>query len=175
MFWKTTTFAAMAITASMATGCAIHTQSPIKEIAYDFSDRDFYDRSYAPSPSYGDVAAPTDRPEHAKAKQSDDEGDDGDQQVVVVVGRGGKVTVDQGGGRHRRVDSSQDDEQADPAPRPPRKAPQVVVNDQQVQPAQAPIPVPPQVPAPQPAPQRAPAPVVPQSAAPAPAPGFARH
>jgi hypothetical protein len=36
----------------LGTGCAIHTQSPIKEIAYDFSDRDFYDRAYAPSPKY---------------------------------------------------------------------------------------------------------------------------
>jgi predicted acylesterase/phospholipase RssA len=35
-----------------ATGCAIHTQGDIREIAYDFSDRDFYDRAYAPSPKY---------------------------------------------------------------------------------------------------------------------------
>jgi hypothetical protein len=175
MFWKTTTFAAMAITASMATGCAIHAQAPIKEVAYDFSDRDFYDRSYAPSPAYGDATPPSDKSEHAKAKHADDDdSDDGDQQVVVVVGHGGKVTVDQGGGRHRRVDRNQDDDDSDPAPRPSRKAPQVVVNDQPVQ-AQAPIPVQPQNPAPQPAPQRAPAPVVAQSATPAQAPGFARH
>jgi hypothetical protein len=40
-----------------AMGCAIHTQSPIREIAYDFSDRDFYDRSYAPSPKYAEAEA----------------------------------------------------------------------------------------------------------------------
>lgn len=36
-----------------ATGCAVHSQAPIKEVAYDFSDADFYDRAYAPSPDYG--------------------------------------------------------------------------------------------------------------------------
>jgi hypothetical protein len=39
-------------------GCAIHTQGPIKEVAYDFSDRDFYDRAYAPSPKYLETDPP---------------------------------------------------------------------------------------------------------------------
>ena len=49
--------ATMAVALSMmalGAGCAIHSQSPIKEIAYDFSDADFYDRSYAPSPEYAE-------------------------------------------------------------------------------------------------------------------------
>jgi hypothetical protein len=40
------------VVASVATGCTIHLQQPVKEVAYDFSDRDFYDRAYAPSPAY---------------------------------------------------------------------------------------------------------------------------
>jgi hypothetical protein len=46
------TLAGLLAVASVAGGCAIHTQGPIKEVAYDFSDRDFYDRSYAPAPTY---------------------------------------------------------------------------------------------------------------------------
>ena len=49
--WAATLVGLLAV-ASVATGCAIHTQAPIREVAYDFSDRDFYDRSYAPSPTY---------------------------------------------------------------------------------------------------------------------------
>jgi hypothetical protein len=36
----------------MMSGCAIHSQGPIREVAYDFSDAHFYDRAYAPSPQY---------------------------------------------------------------------------------------------------------------------------
>jgi hypothetical protein len=43
--------------ASTTTGCAVHLMQPVKEVAYDFSDRDFYDRSYAPSPRYADDEA----------------------------------------------------------------------------------------------------------------------
>jgi hypothetical protein len=43
---------AAVVSAAVLGGCAIHSQSPIKEVAYDFSDRDFYDRAYAPSPQY---------------------------------------------------------------------------------------------------------------------------
>jgi hypothetical protein len=39
----------------LSTGCSIRTQAPIKEIAYDFSDRDFYDRAYATSPQYAEM------------------------------------------------------------------------------------------------------------------------
>jgi hypothetical protein len=38
-------------------GCAIHMQAPIEEVAYDFSDSDFYDRVYAPTPQYRQVGA----------------------------------------------------------------------------------------------------------------------
>lgn len=44
--------AAAAMAALSGLGCAIHTQAPIKEVAYDFSDYHFYDRAYAPSPDY---------------------------------------------------------------------------------------------------------------------------
>jgi hypothetical protein len=38
--------------ATLASGCAIHSQGPVKEVAYDFSDGVLYDRAYAPSPEY---------------------------------------------------------------------------------------------------------------------------
>lgn len=38
--------------AALSVGCAIHTQGPVKEVAYDFSDAHYYDRAYAPSPQY---------------------------------------------------------------------------------------------------------------------------
>ena len=44
--------AAAAMAALSGFGCAIHSQAPIKEVAYDFSDYHFYDRAYAPSPEY---------------------------------------------------------------------------------------------------------------------------
>jgi hypothetical protein len=44
---------AAAMMAASLLGCSVHIQAPIKEVAYDFSDRDFYDRGYAPSPDYG--------------------------------------------------------------------------------------------------------------------------
>ncbi len=49
---------AVGMMAGLSSGCAIHFQAPIKEVAYDFSDRDFYDRSYAPSPEYEDSDTP---------------------------------------------------------------------------------------------------------------------
>lgn len=36
----------------LVSGCSIRIQAPVREVAYDFSDRDFYDRAYAPSPAY---------------------------------------------------------------------------------------------------------------------------
>lgn len=43
----------MAVVAtSTLAGCAIHLPAQNSRIAYDDSDRDFYDRPYAPSPSY---------------------------------------------------------------------------------------------------------------------------
>ena len=36
----------------LATGCTIQQRSPIREVAYDFSDYAYYDRPYAPSPEY---------------------------------------------------------------------------------------------------------------------------
>lgn len=35
-----------------ATGCTIQQRSPIREVAYDFSDYAYYDRPYAQSPEY---------------------------------------------------------------------------------------------------------------------------
>jgi hypothetical protein len=49
---KALTILTLSVVGSMASGCAIHSQSPIKEVAYDFSDADFYDKDYAPSPNY---------------------------------------------------------------------------------------------------------------------------
>ncbi len=48
-----------------ATGCTIQQRSPIREVAYDFSDYAYYDRPYAQSPEYqrshsdGPMNAPT--------------------------------------------------------------------------------------------------------------------
>lgn len=53
---------AMVVSMASATGCAIRTQAPIKEVAYDFSDADFYDRAYAPSPDYGPRGPELDHP-----------------------------------------------------------------------------------------------------------------
>ena len=65
--WAATLVGLLAVT-SVATSCAIHTQAPIKEVAYDFSDRDFYDRSYAPSPTYQRAHAGHGAPLHAPAQ-----------------------------------------------------------------------------------------------------------
>ena len=40
--------------ASTVPGCAWHLPQQVKEVAYDFSDRDFYDRAYAPSPRFSE-------------------------------------------------------------------------------------------------------------------------
>jgi hypothetical protein len=42
---------------ALGSGCAIHSQAPIREVAYDFSDFHFYDRAYAASPEYQERAA----------------------------------------------------------------------------------------------------------------------
>ncbi len=62
---------AVGMMAGLSSGCAIHLQAPIKEVAYDFSDRDFYDRAYAPSPQYEDgdaVLAPLRQSAEARAR-----------------------------------------------------------------------------------------------------------
>ncbi len=41
-----------AIAAALLSGCSIRVQAPVREIAYDFSDADFYDRAYGPSPDW---------------------------------------------------------------------------------------------------------------------------
>jgi hypothetical protein len=44
--------------AMMATGllgCSVHSQAPIRQVAYDFSDHAYYDRDFAPSPNYADA------------------------------------------------------------------------------------------------------------------------
>ena len=50
--------AGMMVMAALLAGCSIRIQAPIREVAYDFSDRDFYDRAYAPSPAYAESASP---------------------------------------------------------------------------------------------------------------------
>jgi hypothetical protein len=40
------------IAAALLTGCSIRVQAPVREVAYDFSDADFYDRAYGPSPDW---------------------------------------------------------------------------------------------------------------------------
>lgn len=49
--------------AAALSGCSIRIQAPVREVAYDFSDRDFYDRAYAPSPAY--AASPARAPRRA--------------------------------------------------------------------------------------------------------------
>lgn len=53
---KSTIGSVVVAMAAAMMGCSVHAQAPIKEVAYDFSDRDFYDRSYAPSPDYSEQA-----------------------------------------------------------------------------------------------------------------------
>jgi hypothetical protein len=43
--------AALALTV-LGTGCAIHVQGAVKEVAYDFSDAGYYDKDFAASPRY---------------------------------------------------------------------------------------------------------------------------
>lgn len=87
---------------STAAGCAIHTQAPVKEVAYDFSDHDFYDRAYAPSPDYAGAVASASGEDgadasDAKAKGASKDAASADEgSVIVIVGKG-KVTVESGG------------------------------------------------------------------------------
>lgn len=54
--------------AVLVSGCSIRVQAPIREVAYDFSDRDFYDRAYAPSPAYsrGEARHPSTPARHGR-------------------------------------------------------------------------------------------------------------
>ncbi len=49
--------AGVVVMATLLAGCSIRVQAPIREVAYDFSDHDFYDRAYAPSPVYAPTPA----------------------------------------------------------------------------------------------------------------------
>ena len=99
--WAATLVGLLAVT-SVATGCAIHTQAPIKEVAYDFSDRDFYDRSYAPSPTYQCAHAGHGAPLHAPAQRvtaSMFQGEPlpalpaGSVEMPILIGPAAKVTT----------------------------------------------------------------------------------
>ena len=70
----------------LGTGCAIHSQAPIKEVAYDFSDADFYDRAYAASPVYEDdyVEYREMREAYAKASAEAEEADEADGAPAAV-------------------------------------------------------------------------------------------
>ena len=48
-FW---TIGSAAVMATAMMGCSVHSQAPIKQVAYDFSDSQHYDRSHAVSPAY---------------------------------------------------------------------------------------------------------------------------
>lgn len=52
MAWK---IIGAAMMATGLLGCSIHTQAPIQQVAYDFSDHAYYDRDFAPSPNYADA------------------------------------------------------------------------------------------------------------------------
>jgi hypothetical protein len=52
-FW---TIGSAAVMAAAMMGCSVHSQAPIKQVAYDFSDSQHYGRSHASSPAYGDHA-----------------------------------------------------------------------------------------------------------------------
>ena len=55
--------------ASVFAGCAVHSQAPIKEVAYDFSDYGSYDRPFGTSPSY---PAQSEETADQKAKTADE-------------------------------------------------------------------------------------------------------
>lgn len=61
---------AVAAGAAGASGCSFRIQAPIREVAYDFSDRDFYDRSYAPSPTYAATPQGPGAPEERAPRES---------------------------------------------------------------------------------------------------------
>src|SRR5688500_10258644 len=49
MAWK---IVGTAMMAAALLGCSVHSQAPIKQVAYDFSDHAYYDRDFAPSTNY---------------------------------------------------------------------------------------------------------------------------
>jgi hypothetical protein len=51
MAWKIVSAAMMA---AGLLGCSVHSQAPIRQVAYDFSDHAYYDRDFAPSPNYAE-------------------------------------------------------------------------------------------------------------------------
>ena len=53
--------------ASVLGGCAVHSQAPIKEVAYDFSDSAYYDRPFGTSPSYETADAEAGHDKKAKS------------------------------------------------------------------------------------------------------------
>lgn len=72
--------ALMAAMLLAATGCSIRMQAPIQKVAYDFSDHDFYDRAYAPSPAYASVQVPARgrvEPAPAEPQVVEDDSEDG--------------------------------------------------------------------------------------------------
>jgi len=45
-----------AVSVVACVGCTIESHSMVKEVAYDFSDYDYYDKPFAPSPNYREEA-----------------------------------------------------------------------------------------------------------------------
>ena len=47
-----TSLVVTAVIACLLGGCTLEQRVPVREVALDFSDHDFYDRAYAPSPDW---------------------------------------------------------------------------------------------------------------------------
>lgn len=58
--------------AAATTGCAVHSQAPIKEVAYDFTDYGYYDRQFGVSPQYEATKTADNEEAAEKAKKSAD-------------------------------------------------------------------------------------------------------
>jgi hypothetical protein len=52
MAWK---IVGTAMMAAGLLGCSVHSQAPVRQVAYDFSDHAYYDRDFAPSPNYSEA------------------------------------------------------------------------------------------------------------------------
>lgn len=66
---KLSTFALLLVAAT-TTGCAVHSQAPIKEVAYDFTDYGYYDRQFGVSPQYEATKLAENEEGAEKAKKS---------------------------------------------------------------------------------------------------------
>lgn len=95
---------ALVLMASMVGGCAVWTRTSAHEVAYDYSDHDFYDRTFGTSPSYATTSvyngsvrdgAVDEQTAPTRAKAAPYEAAEGhsvdSKPVVVAVGVSGSV------------------------------------------------------------------------------------